>query len=362
MTRTEASRTVFVVHGLDVDEMVRPTARVLALLELLQGGGTRTVTDLAERLSVDERTVRRYVEHLRELDVAVDSVRGRYGGYRLAAHSRMPPLMLSDEEALAVIWALLLTGHSGSGPASLLAVQTATAKVRRVLPAALARRIDAVAEAMTFLADGSRSGEDEGCNDDGAGARTLLELAEAARDRRPVTFSYTSRHGGATQRTVQPHGVVAHRGLLYFTGFDLGRQAARTFRVDRIDRLRLLEGTFAVPADTDPVQQVLGPLAAAPYRHAASVLIRADVAHVRAHIPEMLASVTPLPSAGNEEGWLRVLVHAELLEWVAGRLAVIDRPFVIEHPQALRDTVSALGQRLITASQLSSDPAMHAGP
>jgi predicted DNA-binding transcriptional regulator YafY len=335
-----------------VDDVVRPTARVLALLELLQGGGTQTVGNLARRLSVDERTVRRYVEHLRELDIGVDSVRGRYGGYRLARHSRMPPLMLSDEEALAVIWALLLSGHAGSGPASVLATGTATAKVRRVLPAALARRIDAVVETVDFLPAGNESGGDEDRTDDGAGARTLLDLAEAARDRRPVTFGYTARHGRVTQRTVEPHGVVAHRGLLYLVGFDLARSAARTFRVDRIDRLRVLEGTFAVSAATDPVAQLLGPLSGAPHRHVVSVRIRADVAHVRAHLPEMLASVTPLPSDRHGEGWLRVSLHAELLEWVAGRLAVIDRPFVIEHPHALRATVFAMGRRLITATQL----------
>ncbi len=83
--------------------MPRPTARVLALLELLQSGGTRTVGDLADRLGVDERTVRRYVAHLLELDVPVESVRGRYGGYRLGAGYRLPPLMLTDDEAVAVL-------------------------------------------------------------------------------------------------------------------------------------------------------------------------------------------------------------------------------------------------------------------
>src|SRR4051794_24692501 len=132
--------------------MVRPTARVLALLELLQGGGTHTVADLARRLAVDERTVRRYAEHLRDLDIPVDAVRGRYGGYRLARHYRMPPLMLTDEEGLAVVWGLLLSSQSGSGPASLAAVESAVAKVRRVLPAVLARRIDAVIETVGFTA------------------------------------------------------------------------------------------------------------------------------------------------------------------------------------------------------------------
>lgn len=331
--------------------MARPTAQVLTLLALLQGGGTRTVADLARRLTVDERTVRRYVEHLRELDIPVESVRGRYGGYRLARHSRMPPLMLSDDEALAVIWGLLLTGHSGSGPVSPLTVETATAKVRRVLPAALMQRMDAVVDTVDFLASTGEDGQDTGRRDDGAEVSVLLELTEAVRGRRLVAFEYTSRQGGVEQRQVAPHGVVAHRGLLYLTGFDATRRSARTFRIDRIADLRLLEDTFTRPVDADPVDQLRGPLSAAPGRHAVSVRIRADLSHVRSLIPEMLASVTPIPAADDGDGWVRVVLHAERLEWVAGRLAALDRPFVVEFPDALREAVFALGQRLIAASQ-----------
>ena len=93
--------------------MARPTSRVLALLELLQSGGTRTVAELAARLGVDERTVRRYVGHLLDMDVPVESVRGRYGGYRLAAGYRLPPLMLGDDEALAVLLGLIAGRRAG---------------------------------------------------------------------------------------------------------------------------------------------------------------------------------------------------------------------------------------------------------
>ncbi|MCV7419846.1 WYL domain-containing protein [Mycobacterium yunnanensis] len=333
--------------------MARPTAQVLTLLALLQGGGTRTVADLARRLTVDERTVRRYVEHLRELGIPVESVRGRYGGYRLARHSRMPPLMLSDEEALAVIWGLLLTGPSGTGPASPLAVETATAKVRRVLPTALSTRIDTVVDTVDFLPSSGEDARDTSRRDDGSAVRMLLELTKAVRGRRPVAFEYTTRQGRNQERTVEPHGVVAHRGLLYLTGFDVMRQSARTFRLDRMTDLRLLEGTFTRPADADPRNQVLGPLSAAPDRHAVSVRIRADAAHVRTLIPETVASITPLPAAEDGDGWHRVSLHAERLEWVAGRLAAIDRPFVVESPPDLRDEVIALTQRLIEASTSS---------
>ena len=184
----------------------------------------------------------------------------------------------------------------------------------------------------------------------------LLTLAEAARGRRPVAFGYTAVRGRPTQRRVQPHGVVAHRGRLYLTGFDVTRQALRTFRLDRIVGVRLLEGTFTVPSGTDPVQQVVSPLAATPWRHEVSLRIRADIAHVRSRIPETLASVTAVSAAtATEDGWLRVFLRAERLEWVAGTLAMLDRPFVVEHPPALNDVVAALGQRLVAASHAPSD-------
>src|SRR3954447_17221775 len=135
--------------------MTRPAARVLTLLELLQSGGIRTIAELADRLGVDGRTVRRYVDHLIELDVPVEAVRGRYGGYRPGPGYRLPPLMLSDDEALAVLLGLIagrragLMTTTGTGTAN----ETAAAKIRRVLPAGLAERLDAVLESLAFTAE-----------------------------------------------------------------------------------------------------------------------------------------------------------------------------------------------------------------
>src|SRR5258708_2539636 len=130
--------------------MARPTARVLSLLELLQSGGVRTVAELAGRLGVDERTVRRYAGHLIDLDVPVESVRGRYGGYRLGSGYRMPPLMLSDDEALAVLLGLAAGRRTGLVTATGAASETAAAKIRRVLPERLPRRLDALPGAPPF--------------------------------------------------------------------------------------------------------------------------------------------------------------------------------------------------------------------
>lgn len=130
--------------------MPKPAGRVLTLLELLQSGGTRTVAELAERLEVDGRTVRRYVGQLIDLDVPVESVRGRYGGYRLGPGYRLPPLMLSDDEALAVLLGLVAGRRTGLVTAGHTASETASAKIRRVLPRRVARRLDVLLDSLAF--------------------------------------------------------------------------------------------------------------------------------------------------------------------------------------------------------------------
>src|SRR5580700_4921697 len=167
--------------------MARPAARVLTLLELLQSGGVRTVTELAGRLGVDGRTVRRYVDHLIDLDVPVESVRGRYGGYRLAPGYRMPPLMLTDDEALAVLLGLVAGLRAGLVTTSAIAMESAAAKIRRVLPEALGRRLDALLATADFTTAARPGATQE--------TGVLLMLAAAARRRQPVAVSYTTRDG-----------------------------------------------------------------------------------------------------------------------------------------------------------------------
>jgi predicted DNA-binding transcriptional regulator YafY len=130
--------------------MTRPTARVLAMLELLQTGGQRTVGDLAARLGVDERTVRRYAEHLADLGIPVQAQRGRYGGYRLSPGYKLPPLMLTDDEAVAVVLGLRVAERAGFATTDHAATASALAKVSRVLPLALGQRLDSLLSTAQF--------------------------------------------------------------------------------------------------------------------------------------------------------------------------------------------------------------------
>ncbi|MEV6416729.1 WYL domain-containing protein [Kribbella sp. NPDC051718] len=322
--------------------MTRPTSRVLALLELLQGGGTRRVGELAERLGVDERTVRRYAEHLVELDIPVRSVRGRYGGYRLAPGYRMPPLMLTDDEAVAVAIGLVVGRRAGLVPES-HASESALAKMRRVLPARLADRLGALLATSSFTAPPRST--------IAVDTDILLTVAEAARDRRGVEISYVDRRGRSSIRTIAPDGVVGHAGHWYVATAD------RTFRLDRISAASLLEATTIGSAVVDPASAVLQSLATAPWAHKVSVRVQGSVDDIQRHLPLGLALLTPLdanasdagPAAGSGDGGsggVRVEFWAERLDWVPALLAGLDLAFVIEEPVELRQRVAELGARL----------------
>ncbi|WP_413754177.1 YafY family transcriptional regulator [Streptomyces sp. R-74717] len=322
--------------------MSRPTGRVLTLLELLQSGGIRTVAELADQLGVDGRTVRRYVDHLIDLDVPVEAVRGRYGGYRLGPGYRLPPLMLSNDEALAVLLGLVAGRRAGLMTTADTAGETAAAKIRRVLPERVARRLDTVLESLAFTTSpGEFATPDAG---------VLLTIADAVRHRRPVSIRYTDRDGRRSERRLHPYGIVAHSGRWYVTGTDPEIGEDRTFRLDRIADARTLPGSFEAPVGPGPAQRVLSGFATAEYRHQVTLRIHGTVEQIRARLPASVASVDePAPAAGADpetERWLRVELRAEQLDWLPPVLASLDRPFVIECPDELRGLVIAFADRL----------------
>ncbi|MER7770594.1 YafY family protein [Kitasatospora sp. NPDC096140] len=327
--------------------MSRPTGRVLTLLELLQSGGTRTVAELADRLGVEGRTVRRYVDQLIDLDVPVESVRGRYGGYRLAPGYRLPPLMLSDDEALAVLLGLVAGRRAGLMTTHRTANETASAKIRRVLPRHTARRLDALLDSLAFT--------DQPGDSDTPDADVLLTLADAVSNRRPVSIRYTDRDGRRSERTLHAYGIVNHAGRWYVTGTDVRIGEDRTFRLDRIADARTLPGAFEAPPGPDPAQRVLSGFATAEYRHEVTLRIHGTVEQIRARLPASVATLAEYgPAAGEDpatERWLRVELRAERLDWLPPALAALDRPFVIERPDELRDLVVEFADRLASRAR-----------
>lgn len=330
-------------------DVARSTARVLTLLELLQAGGIQTVASIATRLGVDERTVRRYVAQLVEMEVPVESIRGRHGGYRVAPGYRMPPLMLTDEEALTLLLGLVIGGRSGGLPIDDATVEGAVGKLRRVLPRPTAARLDALLSSadLALLGPSGRSGTEA---IDATDPKVLMALAEAARDRHPVAIAYTRSDRRASQRTILPYGIVARSGHWYVAGHESQTGQVRTFRVDRISRPVALPGSFNLPDDFDVGAAVLAGLAATPWRYQVSVRVAGTVDELHSQFPDGLATLEPV-SSDDAERWTRVRLRAERLDWVAPYFAGLGRDLVIEEPDKLREHVRALATRLLAACQ-----------
>ncbi len=312
--------------------MTRPTARVLAMLELLQTGGQRTVGDLADRLGVDERTVRRYAEHLADLGIPVQAQRGRYGGYRLSPGYKLPPLMLTDDEAVAVVLGLRAAERAGLATTAHAATASALAKVSRVLPRTLGQRLESLLSSAEFTTPARAAAP--------AGADTLLALASAAHARRTVVVAYTAWDGRESRRELDVYGLVFHSGRWYVTGHDHGRDDVRTFRLDRIDSVEQGNRSYVVPADFDARTQVVSGIAQVRWAHEVSVVLRTTLMDAAERLP---------PSAGRlseHAGGVLLETRAEHLEGMARMLAGLGWDFEVITPDALREEVLALSDRL----------------
>ncbi|MFE6737113.1 helix-turn-helix transcriptional regulator [Streptomyces tubercidicus] len=319
--------------------MSYPLTRVLALLELLQTHPGLTGAQLADRLGTDVRTVRRYAARLRELGIPVESARGRFGGYRLARGYRMPPLMLTNEEALVVVLGLLAgerLGMSATAPAS----AGALAKIERVLPDSLRDPLAAMRDTLSFtahtvLAQAPQTG-------------ILLTLAQSCRSGHTVALRYRSWHQEHTERDVDPYGVVFHSGCWYLVGHDHLRDDLRTFRMDRIAATTPTTGTFTAPDDFDPVTYLTASLARTPALWQVEVHIEAPAEALARRLPRTMATLTATPSG--------VLMRAQVerLECMARLLASLEWPFTIHAPDQLRDSLRDLARQLTTAAERPS--------
>lgn len=315
--------------------MSHPLTRVLALLELLQTHPGLTGTQLADSLGTDVRTVRRYTAHLRELGIPVESDRGRYGGYRLARGYRMPPLVLTNDEALAVVLGLLAgerLGMSSTAPAG----AGALAKIERVLPQALRESLAAMRETLSFTAGTVDAQAPE--------TGVLLALAQASRSHHRVALRYQSWRQDHSERELDPYGVVFHAGRWYVVGHDHLRDSLRTFRIDRIASITPRNATFTTPAGFDPVTHVTATLARAPYRWQVEILIDGPPGEIARRLPNSVATLTARPNG------VLMRARAERLDGMARLLASLEWPFTIHSPDELRQALKDLASQLTAAA------------
>jgi predicted DNA-binding transcriptional regulator YafY len=314
----------------------RPTTRLLSMLELLQARGSVGGPELARRLEVGERTVRRYVAMLKEMGVPVEAERGRYGAYSLRPGFKLPPMMFTDEEALALALGLISArrlGLSGVAPA----VDGALSKIERVMPEHLRGRVRMLEESVTLAVArpaASPTGE------------VLLTLGAAVRGRRRVWLRHRSDLGEVTERELDPYGVVHREGYWYAVGYDHLRGGMRIFRLDRVLEAELLETKFVRPPGFDTPDGVLEALADMPQdRWSVEVLLlETTLERAREQVPPM--GVT-LEEVGDG---LLMRSSTSDLGWMARVLAGLSFPFVVRRPPELRE---ALRQRAAEVAALA---------
>ena len=301
------------------------------MLELLQARERIGVPELARRLEIGERTVRRYAAMLREMGIPIEAELGRYGAYSLRSGYRLPPMMFTDEEALGLALGLLAARHLGlAGVAP--AVEGALAKLERVMPEALRGRVRALQEAVSIAAARPRAP---------ARSEALLTIAAAVDEQRRVRLRYRSGWSRETEREVDPYGVMPREGYWYAVGHCHMREGMRLFRLDRVLDAEMLEETFARPAGLDSPGAVLSAVANTPGdRWSVEVLLETRVEEVRGQLPPVGLSLEQ-----TERGTL-LRCSTWSLEWPARVLAGLDCSFVVRRPAELRDALEQRAEKL----------------
>ena len=316
--------------------MYDPTMRVLTVLEMLQAYERVTGAQLAARLEVHPRTAQRYVARLQDLGVPVTATRGVGGAYSLKPGFRLPPMMFSDDEALALLLglrALRDLGLSAFAPAT----EGAGAKLRRVLPAQLAARVqqihDTLALDVPWMVEAS--------------AARVMELASAVHQGQVVALSYAAGAGTVTRREVEPYGVLRDAGRWYLIGWCRLRAAQRCFRIDRIGEVQLKGERFTRPGAFDAPAALRSALAAAPFNWTVRVWAALPPETVREGLPLVRPSLTA------EGGGTRIECGVEDLEDMAAQLLGLGCPLTVHGPPELKAAFRRVGERALAASEPS---------
>jgi predicted DNA-binding transcriptional regulator YafY len=317
--------------------MLQTSARLLRLLSLLQTHRDWTGPELARRLEVSARTVRRDVERLRELGYPVDAAPGIAGGYRLGAGAELPPLLLDDDEAVAVAIGLR-TAAGGTVDGIEETSVRALVKLEQVLPNHLRRRVNAL-HTHTVPLVGRTTTVD---------ARTLTVIAGACRDHERLRFAYSSRVGDGTRRLVEPHALVSTGRRWYLLAWDCGREDWRTFRVDRIAACPTADRRFEPrpPPDPDVAAYVGRAISTNAHRHAARVVLHCPAATVADWVGPAFGTLVELD---DERCELRT--GGDHLEQLALWIAMLRVEFEVVEPQELKDALRSVAARLERAAE-----------
>jgi predicted DNA-binding transcriptional regulator YafY len=315
--------------------MYDPVMRVLTVLEVLQARDFVSGAELAERLEVDLRTVQRYIVRLKDLSIPVESSRGVGGAYRLKPGFRLPPLLLTNEEAFALslgLHSLRQVGLSAFAPAT----EVVLAKLRRVLPEALRQSLSTVDDVVAI---------EPGPWVVTTSVEYLIRAATAIRSGRRIRFDYETHEGARSRRQIEPFAVMHTDGRWYLIGYCLSRKAMRTFRLDRVSKLEIGAGTFRRPTDFDARSYLEQSLAFFQAQYKIDVWIEMPFEQAKQMFAPWRVAIE------QENGGTRLRCGRDRLEMIAAMLLSTGRRIIVNEPAELRETFRVLAGHALAAAK-----------
>lgn len=311
--------------------MPQITTRILAVLELLQTHGRISGAELAQRLEVDARTLRRYIVTLEDMGIPITAERGRHGGYALVTGFKLPPMMFTDDETLAVSLGLEAVRSLGLAQAA-PAVASARAKLERVMPEKLRKRVRAISETTTL---------DISSNNSLADHAALGELTAAAQSHRRVHLHYHAPNGARTERDFDPYGLVYREGHWYVTGYCHLRKGLRSFRLDRVRGVMQRDVQFERPVEFNAAAYLAHSIATIPRAMRLRIFLHTDLKTAIAELHDGLGILEAV------EGGVMLQATADTLQWFARRLCSLPFAFDVLEPVDLRSAVRAHAEALL---------------
>ena len=301
--------------------MYHPTTRVLAVLALLQAHGRMSGAELARRLEVNIRTLRRYIIMLQDLGIPIEAERGRNGAYVLSAGFKLPPMMFTNEEALALTVGLISARRFNLADTD-RAVESAFAKLERVMPLELKSRVRALTETITL--------DQNAASFTPPSELVLSDMSSAAQLQQRVQIKYRAEHGEETERDFDPYGLTYYLQRWYAVGYCHLRQDLRSFRLDRITHIVTLNAHFKRPEGFDPLAHMMQTIATMPCKYPFELLLKTDIHTAQKEVFDVLGVL----EADNDGVIMRGSV--EDLDWLARQISIFSFDFVVRQPEELK--------------------------
>lgn len=318
--------------------MYHPTTRVLAVLALLQAHGRMSGSELAGRLEVNIRTLRRYIIMLQDLGIPIEAERGRNGAYVLSAGFKLPPMMFTNEEALALTVGLISARRLNLADTD-RAVESALAKLERVMPLELKGRTRALTETITLDPDRDPSTPPN--------EAVLSTMSGAAQLQQRVHIRYHPNQGEDTERDFDPYGLTYYLHKWYVVGYCHLRQDLRSFRLDRITHINAIQAHFKRPEGFDPLAHVMHAIATLPRKFAFELLLKTDMDTAQKEVFDVLGVLEAAKNGVIMRG------SVEDLDWLARQISIFSFDFIVHEPEELRAELIKHSEKLASLSQTS---------